>query len=271
MVSPPPLHIFIASAWHNMGLGLAFSLFYNTTLLTPDIHNFFIPMTTCSVGDMERAFLDHPPETDMTRWDHSTVNFKSLDVDVMDMIKRREIIVPEYKRKGHLWWRSMLTYYAVRPNAHMREKVRALPIIPTPCISMHVRHSDKASEADLIDFSVYMEKVERFRAKSGISAVFVMTDDDRVIESTKDYPDYQFYYRDMPRSNKGWEADTKAGISREQQEINFLLDIYSAAQCQHSVVTYTSNVGRLVAEVMYAAGNRDPDVVSLDGPWRMDP
>ena len=165
----------------------------------------------------------------------------------------------------------MLTYYAVRPNAEMRERMRSLPKIHGPCITIHVRHSDKMSEAQLVDFSKYMEEAEKIKARTGTSDIYLMTDDDWVIQTTKLYPDFQFHYRDIPRTNKGWQADILAGIPRHQQEINFLMDIYSAVQCQHFIVTYSSNVGRLIGEIAFAMENKLPDVVSLDGAWIMYP
>lgn len=259
------------SAWHNLGLGLAFSLHYNMTLYTPEEHKYFISMTTCTEADLERAFRAHPPETDFDRWSRSTINFKSPDVDVAIMLPNNTVILPEYRRKGYFWWRSMLTYYAVRPNAQLRALLRNSSTVGTPCMSIHVRHSDKGHEAPLLELSKYMEKAKRYKAKTGLSNVYLMTDDEQVIQTTKNYPDFQFHYMDVPRSNQGWEADTRAGISREQQEVNFLVDIYSAARCQHSIVTYSSNVGRLIAEILYATGNKEPNVVSLDSKWTMSP
>ncbi|KAG0233354.1 hypothetical protein BGW41_001516 [Actinomortierella wolfii] len=52
------------SSWHNMGLALAHGLYYNMTLFTPEKHNYFIPMTTCTEAKMKQAFAAHPPETD---------------------------------------------------------------------------------------------------------------------------------------------------------------------------------------------------------------
>ncbi|KAG0233355.1 hypothetical protein BGW41_001517 [Actinomortierella wolfii] len=259
------------SEWHNMGLGLAYGLYYNMTLFTPDKHNYFIPMTTCTEDQMKDAFSKHPPETNYSLWNPSTVNYDSVGIDVQILLKNSPIILQEYAHKGHFWWRSMLTYYAVRPNTKLREILRSKLTFPTPCISIHVRHSDKHYEATLIDMPAYMEKAKAYKDKTGISDIFLMTDDDAVIQATKDYPEFRFHYMDVPRTNKGWQADTNAGISRDQQEINFLVDVFSATQCQHSIVTYSSNVGRLIAEIMYATHNKEPDVVSMDTEWQMAP
>ncbi|KAF9343584.1 hypothetical protein BGX26_005503 [Mortierella sp. AD094] len=257
--------------WHNLGLGLAHSLYYNMTLYPRDEYKNFISMTTCTEEDLERSFGAHPPEMNFTRWNISTINFKSTGEDEGDLWSRRMIIRSEYQDKGHFWWRSMLTYYAIRPNFGLRELIRQSSTVTTPCMSIHVRHSDKGSESALIDFSKYMEHAEEYRANTGVSNVYLLTDDDEVIKSIKDYNNFQFHFLDVARSNKGWKADRDAGVSKDQQEKTFLIDIFSAVQCQHSIVTYSSNVGRLIAEVAYATQDREPDVVSLDEVWKMDP
>ncbi|KAF9353895.1 hypothetical protein BGX26_008344 [Mortierella sp. AD094] len=261
------------SSYHNLGLALAHSMFYNMTLYTPVEHKNFIRTTTCTEAHLDRSFSAHPPVTEYTKWDKSTINYKSLDVDVVQLMRTRTIITKEFGRKGHFWWRSMLTYYGIRPNFKLRELIRQTPssTFQTPCISIHVRHSDKINETPLIDLSEYMKYAYRYRAKTGVSTIYLMTDDDEVIKSTKDFKEFQFYYMDMARSNKGWQADTSAGIPRDEQEKDFLVDVFSAARCEHVIATYSSNVGRLLGEVVYAIQGREPDVVSLDEKWLMDP
>ncbi|KAF9909744.1 hypothetical protein EC991_008067 [Linnemannia zychae] len=260
------------SRWHNMGLALAFSQYYNMTLYPAQENPNFIPLTSCTEADMARAFSADPPQTDFNAWDTTTINFKSPDWDLAGMVyKNMTIIRPEYEHKGHFWWRSMLTYYAIRPNHAMRQLIRESSAVTTPCISIHVRHSDKKEETALIDFSKYMEHADRYRLKTGVSDVYLMTDDDQVIKSTQDYSNFKFHYANVARSNSGWEADRDAGVSMEQMEQTFLVDLFSAVRCQHSIVTYSSNVGRLIGEVAYAIRNTEPDIVSLDKEWMMSP
>ncbi|KAG0367742.1 hypothetical protein BGZ54_003356 [Gamsiella multidivaricata] len=259
------------SNWHNLGLGLAYGLHYNMTLSPPHKYENFIPMTTCTQEEMERAFSEHPPETEYSRWNVSTVNFKSLFEDVHALMNNITIIRPEFQHKGHFWWRSMLTYYAVRPNFRMRELIRQSAVVKTPCISIHVRRSDKFMEAAPIAFPEYMKQAALMRDRTGISNIYLMTDDEEIIMSTKQYPDFQFRYTNVTRSNKGWAADRDSGLSMDYQEKVFLVDLFSVAQCQHSIVTYSSNVGRLIAELSYAMRNKEPDVVSMDIKWMMEP
>ncbi|KAI1300703.1 hypothetical protein EDD11_006035 [Mortierella claussenii] len=266
----------LESSWHNLDLGLAYGLRYNMTLFPPVEYKHFIRIHTCTEAQLAQSLHTHPPETDFDKWDKSTVNFKSLDADVSLLARRPfKMMLPKYKRRGYFWWRSMLTFYAIRPNAHLRKLIRGIGTkMTTPsCISIiHMQHTDNSTEAeDLIDFSDSMDHAERYRAKTGVSTVYVMTDDPDVIESTKDYPDFQFHYMNVERSNKGWTTDMQNGVSRDMQERDFAIDLFTAAQCQHLIVRYSSPVGRLVAEMAYAMRNQEPDAVSLDLHWIMDP
>ncbi|KAF9290020.1 hypothetical protein BGZ68_008101 [Mortierella alpina] len=261
------------SRWHTMTLALAYSLYYDMTLFIPNEHALFIPITSCTATDMERSFARHPPVTAISDLNSTTVNFETpLKVDMLASLGNRTMILPRYEDKGHYWWRAMLTYYAVRPNYKLRELVRRSSKAVPPCIAIHVRHSDKVQEAHLFDLADYMAQASQLRAKSGASNIYLMTDDQRVIESTQHYlSDFQFRYMELLRSNEGWEKEIDGGLSREKQEEVFLTDLYSAVRCDQSVVTHSSNIGRLIAELSYAIRNSEPDAVSLDEKWKMDP
>ncbi|KAG0196755.1 hypothetical protein BGX28_009790 [Mortierella sp. GBA30] len=262
------------SQWHMFGLGLARSVYHNMTFVPRDrTYNYLIPITSCTEADMAKAFAVHPPETDFSKWDALTVSFESSNPleDMGWLLQHTQIIKREYEHKGHFWWRSLLTYYVVRPNAMLRRLLRESPRATPPCISIHVRHSDKSIETSLLSFDKYMEKAYQLREKSGATNIYLMTDDDEVVEESKAYRDFEFQYMDMVRTNKGWKADRDAGVSMDDQEKRFLMDLYSATQCQQSVVTYSSNVGRLMAEVPFALRNKPNDVWSLDENWVMWP
>ncbi|KAF9954173.1 hypothetical protein BGZ72_004792 [Mortierella alpina] len=260
------------SRWHTMALALAYSLYHDMTLFIPNEHALFIPITSCTEADMDQAFANHPPVTSIHELNNSTINFKTpLEVDMLASLGNRTITLPRFESKGHYWWRAMLIYYAVRPNYKLRELVRRFSKAAPPCIALHVRHSDKITEAELFDLGDYMAQAFQLRATSGASNIYLMTDDERVIESSKNYSDFQFQYMEMMRSNQGWEKDIEAGLSRSRQEEVFLTDLYSAVRCQQGVVTHSSNIGRLIAELSYAIRNNEPDVVSLDEEWKMDP
>ncbi|CAO3574141.1 unnamed protein product [Mortierella alpina] len=261
------------SRWHSMTLALAYSLYYNMTLFVPNELALFIPITSCTEADMERSFASHPPVMSTKELTRSTINFKTTpEKDITVSLENRTIILPNYESKGLYWWRSMLTYYAVRPNYKLRELLRRSSKALPPCIAIHVRHSDKIEETSLFNLTEYMAQAFQLRATSGASNIYLMTDDGQVIEASTHYPpDFQFQYMNITRSNQGWRKEIYAGLLRKKQEEIFLTDLYSAVRCQQSVVTFSSNVGRLIGELSYALRNTEPEVVSLDVDWRMDP
>ncbi|KAF9102730.1 hypothetical protein BGX27_010875 [Mortierella sp. AM989] len=140
-------------------------------------------------------------------------------------------------------------------------------------IEFHVlwKGYDMRPEAALRGFDEYAVQAEAYRNKTGVSDVYLMTDDQVAIDATRNYPNFQFQYLSLKKTNHGWADDVNHGVSLDVQEKNFLLDVLSAAQCDHKIVTYSSNVGRLIGELSYAAHDVEPDVVSLDTEWVMNP
>ncbi|KAG0273037.1 hypothetical protein BGZ95_011160 [Linnemannia exigua] len=125
-------------------------------------------------------------------------------------------------------------------------------------MSVHVRHSDKVIEAKLLEFPDYMSKAEEYKSQTGVSNVYIMSDDSKLIKSTEQYKDFRFQYLDVPRPNKAWFTETERGVPKDILERNFLLDVYAAAQCDHQILTYSSNVARLIGEISYAIRNKEP-------------
>ncbi|KAF9147783.1 hypothetical protein BG015_010524 [Linnemannia schmuckeri] len=263
-----------ASKWHTVALGLSFGLYHNMTLMTPEVLSNFIPLTSCTEADMERAFKDIPPEHLFVNWNESTINFQTADgYDLPDMASQSYLKTktPGFEDKDLFWLRTMVAYYATRPNYQFREQFRQYSPIQTPCMSIHVRHSDKHSEAALLEFPDYMSKAEEYKSQTGVSNIYIMSDDGKVINSTEQYKNFRFQYLDVPRTNEAWYIVKAQGMPVDILERDFLLDVYAAAQCEHQILTYSSNVGRLIGELSYAIRNKEPSLVSLDKGWLMWP
>lgn len=261
------------SKWHSVALGLSFGLYHNMTLVTPEVLDNFIPLTSCTEADMERAFKKSPPEHAFANWTQSTINFQTIGNDLGEMARLAytKTKSPGFEENNLLWLRTMVTYYATRPNYRFREQFRRYSPIRTPCMAIHVRHSDKHWEAKLLDFADYMIKAEEYRSQTGVSNIYVMSDDSKVIKSTEQYKNFRFQYLDVPRPNEAWYTETERGVPKDMLERNFLMEVYAAAQCEHQILTYSSNVGRLIGELSYGIRNQAPSVISLDQDWQMWP
>ncbi|KAG0050898.1 hypothetical protein BGZ89_003711 [Linnemannia elongata] len=262
------------SKWHTVALGLSFALYHNITLMTPEVLSNFIPLTSCTEADMKRAFKESPPEHVFANWNASTINFQTVggyDLDDLASQSYIKTITPGFEDKDLFWLRSMVVYYATRPNYQLREQFRQYSPIRTPCMSIHVRHSDKRLEATLLELPDYMNKAEEYKSQTGVSNIYLMTDDGNVIKSTEQYKNFQFQYLDMPRPNEAWYTEEAQGMPLDMLERDFLLDVYAAVQCEHQILTYSSNVGRLIGELSCALRNKEPSLVTLDKEWLMWP
>ncbi|KAH7027048.1 hypothetical protein BKA57DRAFT_478683 [Linnemannia elongata] len=237
-------------------------------------HSNFIPLTSCTEADMKRAFKESPPEHVFANWNASTINFQTVggyDLDDLASQSYIKTITPGFEDKDLFWLRSMVVYYATRPNYQLREQFRQYSPIRTPCMSIHVRHSDKRLEATLLELPDYMNKAEEYKSQTGVSNIYLMTDDGNVIKSTEQYKNFQFQYLDMPRPNEAWYTEEAQGMPLDMLERDFLLDVYAAVQCEHQILTYSSNVGRLIGELSCALRNKEPSLVTLDKEWLMWP
>ncbi|GJJ74296.1 glycoprotein 6-alpha-L-fucosyltransferase [Entomortierella parvispora] len=261
------------SKWHTVALGLSLGLYHNMTLVTPEVLNNFIPLTSCTEADMERAFRESPPLHVFADWTESTVNFQTIGSDLNEMVGLSKSMTrtPGFDDKDLFWLRTMVTYYATRPNHQFREQFRRYSPIQTPCMSVHVRHSDKHWEATLLEFPDYIDKAEEYKRQTGVSNIYLMSDDSKVIKSSEEYKNFRFQYLNVPRPNEAWYTERARGMPMDMLERDFLLDVYAAAQCEHQILTYSSNVGRLIGELSFALRNSGPSLVSLDSEWAMWP
>ncbi|KAG0380815.1 hypothetical protein BGX24_004662 [Mortierella sp. AD032] len=262
------------SKWHSVALGLSFGLYHDITLVTPEALDNFIPLTSCTEADMERAFEKTPPKHVFTNWTESTINFQTddgYDLPHMSRLSDVKTRTPGFEDKDLFWLRTTVAYYATRPNYQFRKQFRRYSPIQTPCMSIHVRHSDKSEEAPPLEFPDYVIKAEEYRNQTKVSNIYVMSDDGEVIESTKQYKNFRFQYLEVPRSNQAWYNDQAQGVRLSVLERDFLLGVYAAAQCEHQILTYSSNVGRLIGELSYAIRHKEPSLISLDSKWKMWP
>ncbi|KAG0273038.1 hypothetical protein BGZ95_011161 [Linnemannia exigua] len=111
------------SKWHSVAMGLSFGLYHNMTLVTPEILSHFIPLTSCTAADMNRAFEESPPEHVFANWNESTINFQTVGYDFSEVAAQAYLNTktPGFEDKDIFWLRAMVAYYATRPNYRLRE------------------------------------------------------------------------------------------------------------------------------------------------------
>jgi len=179
---------------------------------------------------------------------------------------------PSPRHLGNFWYSGKMLYFLIQPKDWLLRRVNDVKLelgIKKPYVAMHVRHGDKASEGtEFFDLSIYMNIVMKHFPL--IKNILVMTSDQMVIDDTKYYPDYNFYWTDYPRHNADIKKLMEEGLLDGFDEmVNALINFYLAVQSAGMVCTLTSNFPRAIIRFQYGAYNHVNPVYSLDE-WRKD-
>ncbi|KAF3452361.1 hypothetical protein FNV43_RR02794 [Rhamnella rubrinervis] len=100
---------------------------------------------------------------------------------------------------------------------------------PWPLLSMHVRMGDKACEMKLVEFEEYMHLAERIKKRfPHLNSVWLSTEMQEVIDKSKRYPDWHFYYTNVTRqvgsvTMATYEASLGRETSTNYPMVNFLM------------------------------------------------
>ncbi|XP_015689634.1 uncharacterized protein LOC102711229 isoform X3 [Oryza brachyantha] len=103
------------------------------------------------------------------------------------------------------------------------------PYIPKPLISMHVRMGDKACEMEVAGFEKYMELAGRLRKHfPTLKNIWLSTEMQEVIEKTKLYPTWNFYFTNVTRQDVNvsmamYEASLGRETSTNYPLVNFIM------------------------------------------------
>ncbi|CAL1356749.1 unnamed protein product [Linum trigynum] len=103
------------------------------------------------------------------------------------------------------------------------------PWIPRPLLSMHVRMGDKACEMKLVEFEGYVRLADRIRQRfPHLDRVWLSTEMEDVIEKTKQYKKWKFYYTNVTRqvgniTMARYEASLGRQTSTNYPLVNFLM------------------------------------------------
>ncbi len=179
----------------------------------------------------------------------------------------------------YAWFHGHLLRYILRlaPSTFRDRVVRDIAAIgPRPLAGLHIRRTDKLiREAKAYPISQYMLEVQRFYKQNDLEerlagnditykpspTAFLATDESDVfVDATQLYPQYRF-------SKSPYNSSIDSRASREGLEAISYVVLY-LANCDFVVCTFSSNVCRLVYELMLTnmerKGDRTGDVHSLD-------
>ncbi|XP_020112815.1 uncharacterized protein LOC109727219 isoform X2 [Ananas comosus] len=103
------------------------------------------------------------------------------------------------------------------------------PWVPRPLLSMHVRMGDKACEMKVVGFENYMELANRIRERfPNLNNIWLSTEMQQVIDKTRLYPNWNFYYTNVRReagniSMATYEASLGRELSTNYPLVNFIM------------------------------------------------
>ncbi|XP_020551153.1 uncharacterized protein LOC105166568 isoform X1 [Sesamum indicum] len=103
------------------------------------------------------------------------------------------------------------------------------PWVPRPLLSMHVRMGDKACEMKVVGFEDYMRLAEKVRKSfPHLNSVWLSTEMQDVIDRSKSYQHWKFYYTNVTRQTGNMTMATyEASLGREMSTnypfVNFLM------------------------------------------------
>jgi len=178
------------------------------------------------------------------------------------------------------WWVGQYVGYILRYNQTVREQLQLYQEnidYSTPIVGIHVRRTDKIGTfgggfaiSQVHELEEYMEKVEMWFRKYEMThgntkrQIYIATDEPKVlIECHKKYPEYTIY----DNLNIAKSAAKRLRDS-EESLLGVIQDIHMLATTNYVVCTHTSNICRLVYELLhYQHGDASTMLHSLDIPW----
>uniref|UniRef100_H2Y9U9 GT23 domain-containing protein n=1 Tax=Ciona savignyi TaxID=51511 RepID=H2Y9U9_CIOSA len=169
------------------------------------------------------------------------------------------------------WWTGHIISYFLRPQQWILNELESVKLemhFTHPIVGVHVRRTDKISEASYFPLERYMDHVEswydRYSMKHPgdkvVRRVYLATDEEEIIKEAKTkYPGYTFVTALDKLLNNSQDRHSSSSLK------SILFDVLLLKECDFVVVTFSSNVGRLVYELQQNLP-KDPSlsIVSLD-------
>ena len=170
--------------------------------------------------------------------------------------------------RWYYWWRAQSAAYIVRPNARLRNEIKARKRrafagerIRPGTISVHVRHGDKYVESALVEDGVYLSVAEKmYEAQQNLSSVarterlrqqiFLSTEDPVTVEAFNAAAEWDVQATDVMREASATSTLAHAAaIGPYEEVLNSLMNLDLALQGDGFVGTLSSNWCRLIDEL----------------------
>ncbi|XP_042225377.1 alpha-(1,6)-fucosyltransferase-like isoform X1 [Homarus americanus] len=218
---------------------------------------YFLPISSCNTSHITRH--SKWPATGLEGdsrvvyfpdWDHPVPPPDYLPLSIPQDIWQRLL---RFHGEPGAWWVGQFFQYLLRPNQYLQDNIHNLTTtlnFQTPIVGVHIRLTDKKKEAKLHDLEEYMNHVEEYyrtldlKEKNATRRIYLATDDRNIFSNaTIKYPNYQILYNP--------ETDSLGEFKlRKFSKFSCVVDVFMLSRCSFVVGTLSSNVGRLVYEIM---------------------
>ncbi|KAG1667498.1 Alpha-(1,6)-fucosyltransferase [Nymphon striatum] len=156
---------------------------------------------------------------------------------------------------ANAWWYGHLAKYMLRLNSTLQTLVDASVdniSKSRPVVGIHIRHTDKRTEAQLYDLHLYLGEVDKYfdnlnnsKNKTFERRVYMATDDFNVWKEAKNHSS-RFRFLGNSSFSTSASLDQRYSVNSAKEMV---IDLLSLLACDHIVCTFSSNVCRLLYEL----------------------
>eukprot|EP00978_Attheya_sp_CCMP212_P004571 scaffold9981_cov51-Attheya_sp.AAC.2 len=248
----------------------------------------FKPMSKCEEekhgGDRPPQEFDGVPKR-LSDWDDMNVYSHLLRGD--DKYGYPLHIPAQHRSNGHFWYYNQLLSYLMRPNDQLikiineaKDQLEGWKDLERPLLSLHVRHGDSCPKDETVRKARQCEPLEKYMSdavlpmaeKYGVKSIFLSTDNEMVIQDTKNYPQFNWLFQpEVLRGSIPWDDKSVTQTVDTYLVINQVLtDLFLLAEGDLFVGKFTSNIARLAFSLMAIRLRGVAPYISLDSTWCFD-
>ncbi|XP_024520473.1 uncharacterized protein LOC9660544 [Selaginella moellendorffii] len=140
------------------------------------------------------------------------------------------------------------------------------PWMPRPLLSIHVRQGDKASEMRVASFDEYMKLANVLRKRfPHVRNVWLSTEMQNVVDESKEYKGWKFYYSDVPRQVGTIRmAEYMALLGDKQGFDTAFINLVMAAECDFFVGVLGSTWSYIIDDLRMTSGKLKAGFLSVN-------
>ena len=297
----------LPAGWFSMLHGLvkpySHALRSTKTLLTPELRDFTaVPVCDNGRRDLGCFFRPRSPACDASP---EAASARLLDLQDPDFVRSESpehanVFASGFEARGWFWWSSQLLRELLSPapslakavTAALRETGLGPALLDGPVLGLHVRHGDACLEGERVrmartcsPLAEYMQHARPLTRALGIRTVYLATDSEKVLEDTRDFPDFRFLHLanvsrfglTTPSPTHLWDDTVKRRAKRaslvqrnHREAWMATIDALLLSRCSAFVGKFTSTLFRTSYMLHAATCDCAAPFVSLDAPWCFD-